>query len=372
VRRSARLTLCCGAASWQLVYGQDGMRRETTRSTGPAGEPEQPYVLSWGGGQRGRQPPPLALFLREELDAAGHSPEELAAWVTELDALEGPTRVKIPVPAPGGIGGVHWRAQRGLRLLLWAGGHARLEIPRSGPVWFVVDGLGGEAWATGNSFEEAVCAFDAHLDTVTVLPPPPEPSEEPLPEPQQESAEWTDEAGTKHVEMRATLRLVPKNLIPWPAPDKPNVPAAAFRLQWEPHLPAAWRAAGFDRVLPLVGEHGDTGWAWVRDEPRGALVVGRQIGAQLDPAQLEEEMARARAEGERERLQWPRPDWELDPSWVWHHWSFGLQRVGEQERLVLQAAGWERASTRERSSLRWSSRSCAGRSGGRRFKAPPS
>jgi hypothetical protein len=339
VRRSARVTLRCGPASWQLVYGQDGMRRESTRSVGPAGGPEQPYVLAWGEPHEGGQPPPLPLFVRPELDAGGHAPEQLAAWVSELDTLQSPARVKMPVPAPGGIGGVHWRAWRGLRLLLWAGAHARLADPSTRPVWFVVDGLGGETWATGKSFEEAARAFDAQLDTVTVLPPPPEPEPEPLPEPRQESSEWTDEAGTRHVEMRATLVLVPKNLLPWPPPGKANVPAAAFRLQWDPLIPPAWQALGFDRVLPLVGEYGQTGWAWVRDEPRGALVVGRRIAAQLEPAQLEEEMEQARLHAELERMQWPLPDGELDPSWVWHHWCFGMPRLAEREGLALVGSG---------------------------------
>jgi hypothetical protein len=336
VRRSARITLRCGAASWQLVYGKDGMRRETTRSVGPSGPSEEPYVLAWGDGRCGGQPPPLPLFVRPELDPAGHSPDELAAWVAELDPTVISTRVKMPVPAPGGIGGVHWRAQRGLRLALWSGAHAGCG---GAPVWLVADGLTGETQVAGSTFDEAISAFDAHLDTVTVLPPPLEPAPEPLISQDPEQSEWTDDNGTKHIEMRATLVIVPKNLIPWPPPGKEHVPAAAFRLQWDPVVPEAWRALGFTRVLPLVGEYGQTGWSWVRDEPKGALVLGRLLAERLDPARFEEAMAEALGRWERERADFPLPDWELDPSWVWHHWSFGLQRDGEGERLVLQGSG---------------------------------
>lgn len=340
-QRPANLELCEGPASHTLRYDVRGVFYEAqVQGSGDQhwkGE-HDPFRIDPAA--RPPQVRPMSLFLREDLDPAGHPVDELARMVVEQDhAGRQPLRVRMPVPAPGGILGVRSRGLWGLKRAAAAG-----VLPEE-PGWFVVDGISGECWAWGATREAAHAAW---LERLRTDPPEvPEPVEPPpLPEGPQQTTETEseeDEEGKRKVTIKTqmTIVMVPEVILPWPEPDVHECPCVAVPAGPLPATPPAWEAAGFSRRIRLFDEYGRSGLVLVRREEDGWTVVGGDLLEVLDPDELEASWAvndaRVRAEhqewwGNADPWERPRYPWHFQEQKVWDdqlgRWNDGLRGGG--------------------------------------------
>ena len=307
--RGGSLKIAEGTGYVELKYDDRGYRSESVWSRGgdTFWHARAFNTRRWMIDPLSRPPTPLpfSMALRPELDLAGHSVEELTGWVLELEPERLlPHRVLAPLPMPGGVVGCWNRARRALREACFDG---RLDAVEAG--WVVVDAFEGTALATGPTFEEAVRRWLEEVDRVRPRPPrrrgrdrgeepgggegegeggqrpPTPPPDEPprLVEDEERKAAWFS-SGTIRIESAPLAELA------WPIPLPQHVPAVALPLSPRPPLPEAFRRAGFQRMLRMVGEHGEVSHGALREEADGFTVVGGGVLDIVDPSGLAEEI----------------------------------------------------------------------------------
>lgn len=210
-----------------------------------------------------------------DLGAALAGPAEgrsarLAHHLASLDlGRHGPARVLYPHPVPSGIEGVWNVGRHALRAAL----AARRTPP--GSFWAVADGLVGRALAFGASREEALDAWRREVERVRpTLPPPANPSAEPLPPPYEvpDPEAPFDPSEPAEAEIHR-IQFVGRGWdAPPPDPSPEAVPAVVVRVA---PLPAAPPPRG--TWTRWLGEHGATHFAVRWADARGATYVGEAL-----------------------------------------------------------------------------------------------
>ncbi|MEQ1504250.1 MAG: hypothetical protein ABMB14_18555 [Myxococcota bacterium] len=347
----ARLRIDLAGSYFEALFDHRGAIHQTVSSTGDlfgVGRSDEPFVYDPFG--KPPQPPPLPLLTRDDLDPSGHPVDELAEWVTALRPDEADRgRVWVPVPTPGGVTGAWTRGLWNLRLAAWDG---QLDAR---PGWAVADAFNGAAVAAGPTFDDAVGAWRALVARVQPLPPVEREvglPEGPHPEPTEPTSTYDAETGVSMSEM--TFVWVPPVKMTWPEPRPENVPAAAIPLDPAPEVPDALASRGYGRVVRLFGEHGDTGFVFVRDEPDGYTVIGDSAAAAIEPRTLDDELDELDRLQQAEYLTMPmfadREPWN-DPSYPVHIANYQawdatgrfpeLRRVGGAWAEAFQVHPWD-------------------------------
>lgn len=279
VGRSGRLRIEEGPAHVEIKYDERGAFQESIVSVGDHFVFAQhhdtgPFHLDPQA--RPPQVPPLSMLTRDDLRPDGHRVEELVEQVLALrpgTAQRG--RVFVPIVQPGNVTGAWARGLDHLREAAWEG-----RIPNEDG-WVVIDAWNGTAIAAGTSLERAFEAWRRTVARVQPLPPVERPRDDPPEDlgPEPPRATFDEETKTAVFGFRATFEILPPVIMEWPEPRPENVPAIAVPLSRAPPVPDAFAAAGFERVVRLFGEYGDSAFAFLRDEPDGFLVSRRWSGA---------------------------------------------------------------------------------------------
>lgn len=301
---SGKLTLAEGRSEFGLEYDEGGVMGSATETAGD--------VFTWGRRSTtspylvdtlARPPPvpPLSIFLSPELAEGGVAVDVLAALLARGAAPERcRLRVHLPVPTPHGAAGVRHVGMLALRRIVFSG-----DIPLEAR-WAVADGLEGKAVAWGATSAEALARFrdeafrkkprspaaatvEADDPPPAAAPPPSGPSKE-----QREDGTVVVSTGVVTVSIPA----VPPRF-PWPRPVPANCPALLVPLPEPPQPPAALAAAGFTRVARTLGEMGDVGHVFVRQDRTGFTAIGEHLADLIDVATLDHELERALAAHDR-------------------------------------------------------------------------
>jgi hypothetical protein len=223
-------------------------------------------------------------------------------------------RVRVPFPIPGGPALAARRAVWELRKASFEG---RWAYPGSG--WVVLDGYLAEVKATGATLDAAVIEWERAMAVHNPVPRDSRVTQAEIDanerileellekegdsDPNQPPTHETDDQGNQRVSMRAVIRFVPPREMPWPAHRPELAPAVAIPLPPQPELPAAWRAAGFTRVVRLISETGRFSHGFHAGQPDGGfLFVGEEAARVVDPSDLRTFLVALEAEGEREVL----------------------------------------------------------------------
>ncbi len=236
-----------------VTYGDDGRWFETSRSAS---------VDAFAG---------VVAALSK---TSAHAVDLLAEYVEGIDLGRcGPGRVLYPVPLPGGVASV-WNPG------LWAIREALFEgrLPEASG-WAVADGFVGRALAWGASREEALEAWRAEVRRVR-----PEPAKsEPLPDSEKDGIEPFD-AGPHGIGFTARIRG-PKADVEWPEPTLENTPAVVIPLASGSSAPNSWGS-----WVRLLGRHGTTLPALVRQDPGGFTLVGHALADAVDLDAIDERL----------------------------------------------------------------------------------
>ena len=354
--RPGQVTLGEGPASCTLHYDARGWRRGLSQSaydqfTHLRYYGVKPYMIDPTG--RPTTPLPHSLLCRADLDAAGHTLAAFARMVCESKIAESvAVRVRAPAALPGGPLGCWQRAQAALREILWKG-----ELPEAAQ-WILVDGYEAIARGFAGSLDAALAAWRDEVERVEPLPPgankiaalPPPPAP-PMPEEEiPEAGEYEDPDGRFKVFSTGimTMNFEPPPRDPnepppleWPSPGVETTPAVAIPLPPPPALPDAYRAAGFTRVVRLVGGYGHVHHGFLRQEGEGFTLVGEGVADIIDPATVAAEID-AVDEADRAFLASVPPHLRAR----WDAWSmpfrfvtYGCWDGGHQKRVPLQKGG---------------------------------
>lgn len=340
----ARLRLEHGASYLELLFDHGGAVHQTVVAAGdPAGRADEPFLYDPLG--KPPPPPPLPLLTRDDLDPNGHPVDEVAGWVAALPVDEADRgRVWVPAPTPGSVAGCWGRGLINLRLAGWHG----LVGPEAG--WAAADSWNGAAVATGPTFDAAVEAWRALVARVQPLPPVERPVE--LPEPKAPTSEVDPETGV--IQSEFTFVWYPPVHLAWPEPRPENVPAVAVPVDAAPEVPPGLAARGYARVVRLFGEHGESGFAFVRDEADGFTVIGDGAAPAVDPETLDgelDELDRLQHEAYLEMPMFAESEPWNDPRYpvrtaTYTAWDASgrvpeLRRVGGSWTDVFHVHGWE-------------------------------
>jgi hypothetical protein len=98
------------------------------------------------------------------------------------------------------------------------------------------------------------------------------------------------------------IEIHPPVIMEWPEPRPENVPAVALPIPALPPVPEALAALGFTRVLRLLGEFGDVGFAFVREDGDGFTMIGDGALGALDVETMDDEIGRVDAKSRDEWL----------------------------------------------------------------------
>ncbi len=300
--RAGRIRFAEGPRFRALSFGADGLPSESCATGGDSDWYARHFTARPYAVDPLAIPPgsvPVSLLVAESLRPDGITLEEIVELVFRLNDRElDPTRVRLPMPVPGGPTGVRTRAGQGLSRAL-----AREEVPAEGGV-VIVDGFRGEVVAVAGN---AADAWSTWLERVAEQrPKPPGWGERPERKPAMPAPAPTGPQTHKDAEgntigfSTGTLRLTagPSSDTPWPIPLPQNVPA--MRVVAPPlatAIPEPLAASGFDRWRRFF--HPERGWsaALVRDDDGGGVtLVGQGIADLIgDWATIEAGIAEGRA-----------------------------------------------------------------------------
>lgn len=301
--RPGRLCVYEGPAYVDLTFGERGELGACMMTAGDPtslGAGDEPFTLD--PELRSSPPPPLSLLLQDEALGEGVGVEVLAALVLGLHPERADRgRVHLPAVQPGTVTGAWTRGLWNLREAEWAG-----RVPDE-PGWLLIDAWNGAAVTTGPTLPEAFAAWQALVREVQPLPPVEAPAAE-VPEPEPPEPPEPAAAPREDVVVAATgmirLELHPPVRLDWPTPRPEHVPAVAVPVPARPPVPPSLVALGFTRTLRLFGEHGETGHAWIREDPEGLTVIGDDALPVLVLDTLEADLDRIDARTREEWVDW--------------------------------------------------------------------
>ena len=291
--RPGRLFIFEGAASAEIHFDASGAFERASLSSGDmmafAQGDSEPYTIDPQA--RPPQVGPLSLLLSPDLRDGGIPPEELARLVLAMRPDHADLgRVFVPVVQPGNVTGAWLRGLWNLRVAEWEG--------RVGddPGWVVIDAWNGSAVATGPTFDDAVEAWHREVRSVQPLPPVERPASPPAEPPEEPAtpAKAGEDMAVGSFSMQ--IEIHPPVQMDWPAPRPSNVPAIAVPLPASPAVPDVLATVGFTRTVRFIGENGEVGFGFVRDEPQGFTMIGDDALGALDVGTLESEMDRVDAQ----------------------------------------------------------------------------
>jgi hypothetical protein len=201
------------------------------------------------------------------LGAGGSTPVEIVAeYAAGLDPKrQGPGRVFLPQPVPGGARGAWHCGLFAIREALF-----KERVPRSAR-WVVADGWTGGAVAWGATRAAAMDAWRAEVARVRPFPEKPGPPPEPPPQ----------------IEGCMTISG-PKSDVPWVEPAVETTPAIAVPLGVLPQ-----EQPGFGEWTWLVGSRGAVAPAALRFEEGGFTLVGDRLLSVLDPRSIDHRLSLA-------------------------------------------------------------------------------
>ncbi len=300
--RGGTLAMREGPSHFELVYGDDGRRKETSISytdlyTGHVLDGVSPYRVDPLA--RPPVPPPLSLLCRADLRAEGHPVDTFAAMMAELDPRPAvPARLLLPAEFPGGPELALAVAIKGMRAALWQG-----EVPL-GAAWLAADGFAGTAVGWGEDRGAALAMLRRELQEACPVPrelalagvtsldsrrPAADRSPGPLRDGQGEVVGVNFGTFTFEADR-------PEDLPPWPEIRPDNAPLVALPLgQGPPAAPDAFASRGFEPVT-LLGRYGAARHGLLRHDQRGWLLVGAGVADLVDLDQLEVQLDDAQSE----------------------------------------------------------------------------
>lgn len=319
--RPGRLGIYEGAANADVQFDANGAFERASLTSGDLAAfsraDSEPYTLDPQA--RPPQVGPVSLLLSPDLRDGGIPPEELARLVLAMRPEQADLgRVLVPVVQPGNVIGAWTRGLWNLRVAEWEG-----RVGDEGG-WAVIDAWNGSAVATGATFDDAVEAWHREVRSVQPLPPVERPASPP-PEPAPDEPAAPPKAGENVAVGMFSMKIEihPPVLMDWPAPRPGNVPAIAVPLPPPPAVPDALATVGFTRTVRFIGEHGEVGFGFVRDEPQGFTMIGDDALGAVDVGTLESEIERV--------------DTQVQQTWVDY---FGRGDPWKTPRHPVQVSGY--------------------------------
>ena len=294
-RRPGDLMLQEGPANYRIEYGPDGRKGTSSRTAGDTWTwgfhmEDRPFAIDFL--VKPAQVPPIGVLCRGDLEAAGMDVDTLAQMICEMDpGAKVRSRVRVPVPMPGGVTACAARGLQNLREALW---HGLIEAEAG---WVVIDAWSGNVHATGSDLPSALAAWRERVAHTQPLPPRPSlPSDIDVPE--EEPLASRDQAtNTTHI-FSGTVHLTgpTRPRVEWPEARPENVPVFAVPLPLAAAVPTGWEDHGFKRAVRLVGDHGDVSTAFLREESNAFTLVGEGAVDAVDPATITEALSRIEAD----------------------------------------------------------------------------
>lgn len=292
--RPGRVAMHLRDAVYQITYGARGQAIEWMASRGDgwaSSEPERfPFTLDPHA--QPPQVPPIPLLTDARL-VPGISLAQLAQLVAEMPIEEAiPARVRLPVPQPGGATGAFQRALNALRMAEWE------DRAENAACHVVVDAWNASAMVYGADFDAAWADWQDLVRAALPLPPVPARPAPAIPEPvpmepeAPTAAQGPNDPATMSMSASFEIVIHPPLILDWPEVRAENVPAVALPLPERPDVPRELLALGFSRTIRLFGDHGEVGFAFVRDDEGGFTLVGDEAVAALNLAALEADMVR--------------------------------------------------------------------------------